>query len=117
MKDKPTFTFDNKMAAVGYGINHYPREEPVMKQQTLRQIHTDSKYLSFHQLLGRSQKTEVIRVQGTKDTLGIIKWHGAWRQYCFFPKADTLYNNQCMSEIQDMLSQLNKMQREKKANR
>lgn len=35
--------------------------------------------------------------------LGVIKWHGAWRKYCFFPEADTLFEQVCLREIADFI--------------
>lgn len=34
----------------------------------------------------------------TKDEefLGIIKWHGPWRKYIFFPDDKTMYDSNCM---------------------
>jgi hypothetical protein len=35
----------------------------------------------------------------TGDPLGEIKWYGPWRQYCFFPLENTIFNNGCLDEI------------------
>ncbi len=43
---------------------------------------------------------------GVADTLGVIKWHGAWRCYAFFPEPDTLYERKCLSEITQFLIDL-----------
>lgn len=44
-------------------------------------------------------------IEGEHDpsVLGVIKFHGAWRQYAFFPDGDTLYEPKCMSEIADFI--------------
>lgn len=31
--------------------------------------------------------------------LGCVKWYSAWRQYCFFPNAATLFSKHCMHDI------------------
>ena len=33
------------------------------------------------------------------ETLGEIKWYGGWRRYCFFPFAETLYEQDCLRSI------------------
>jgi len=31
--------------------------------------------------------------------LGVIKWYGSWRKYCYFPLGDTVYDDRCMTQI------------------
>lgn len=38
--------------------------------------------------------------------LGEIKWYSAWRQYCFFPFSDCVFNNSCLLDILDFIKQL-----------
>jgi len=38
--------------------------------------------------------------------LGRIKWHGSWRQYCFFPTEDTLFSQGCLKDIVHFIGQL-----------
>ena len=60
-----------------------------------------SKYLRF-ELIEQKPKTKVIAVQSKTHPirLGIIKWWNAWRCYAFFPDTGTLYNAECLSDIQ-----------------
>ena len=60
-----------------------------------------SKYMEFD-LVGDTGKTEIWNVISKKNEfiLGQIKWHGPWRQYCFFPSPHTVFNPACMSDIQ-----------------
>lgn len=64
----------------------------------------DSKYLSFV-LSGAKGKTNVWSVQSRSSGggLGVIQWYAPWRQYCFFPYQDTLYNTGCMDDISDFI--------------
>lgn len=32
-------------------------------------------------------------------SLGRISWHGPWRKYCFFPEAETVFEQTCLHEI------------------
>lgn len=38
--------------------------------------------------------------------LGFIKWHGAWRKYCFFPESETIFDVSCMEEIMQKIREL-----------
>jgi hypothetical protein len=33
------------------------------------------------------------------DSLGVIKWFGRWRQYCFFPEPETVWNRDCLKDV------------------
>lgn len=37
--------------------------------------------------------------------LGRIKWFGRWRQYCFFPEGDTIFNRGCLDDIASFISE------------
>lgn len=45
--------------------------------------------------------------------LGIIKWHGAWRQYCFFTKGEIILNRGCMADITEFINQLHEERKTK----
>lgn len=48
-----------------------------------------------------SGKTKIYEVITNDRTtiLGYIKWHGAWRKYCFYPEKNTLYDPKCLNEL------------------
>lgn len=66
-----------------------------------------SKYLEFR-LLEQKPKTEVIQVLSKQDgsSLGIVKWFGRWRQYAFFPEDGTVFNTDCLNDIQSYIKGL-----------
>lgn len=66
----------------------------------------DSEYLVFTPAL-TSGKTGVWNVLSLRHDalLGQIKWYGAWRQYCFFPAADTIFNPGCMDDIKAFIGE------------
>jgi hypothetical protein len=45
-------------------------------------------------------------------SLGQIRWYGPWRRYVFFPRADTLFDASCLTEIADFLHHLMEQRRE-----
>lgn len=37
------------------------------------------------------------------DELGIVKWYGPWRQYCYFPTSPAVYSEGCLRDIYSFL--------------
>ena len=60
-----------------------------------------TKYLRFKELSIVGKKTKTISVSNNKHgfILGTIKWYAPWRQYCFFPSCNVLFNATCLSEV------------------
>ncbi len=55
-------------------------------------------------------KTKVWQCVSTKKhraVLGGVQWYGPWRQYCFFPSNDTIFNEQCLDDIAEFLHNVN----------
>jgi hypothetical protein len=77
---------------------------------------TDYKYLKF--ILGFTQppKTSVWLCKNIQsgDVLGTVKYYPAWRQYCYFPQSCTVFNDGCLRDIADFLSQLDTDRKEKR---
>jgi len=78
------------------------------------EIELMSKYLEF-ELLEQKPKTKVIGVISKRhnDMLGIIKWFPGWRQYALFPGNGTVFNVECLNDIQSYISELKNERREK----
>lgn len=55
----------------------------------------------------------IVRSLGNVD-LGSIHWHGAWRKYCFFPKPETVFEQDCLRDIADFCQEQSKLHREAK---
>ena len=66
-----------------------------------------SRYLDFA-LLEKKPKTQVIKVMSKihGNRLGVIKWFGRWRQYGFFPEPETVFNLECLNDIQSYIKGL-----------
>lgn len=64
-------------------------------------------YLEFKQVPyeGKTKRFEVISIKHGYS-LGRISWYGAWRQYIFSPASETVWNRECLKDIQDFLQQL-----------
>jgi hypothetical protein len=61
-----------------------------------------AKWIEFEEIdTDATRKTKIFEVI-TKEGrlgLGIVKWHGAWRKYCFFPAEQTIYEWDCLRDI------------------
>ena len=69
-------------------------------------------------LTEKKPKTNVYEVCNKKTGyyLGEIMWWGAWRQYCFFPDGETLYERKCLRAIAEFIDSLmEERKRQKKA--
>lgn len=66
-----------------------------------------SEFIEF-KLIDERPKTSIYSVLNIKSciNLGIIKWYGPWRQYCFFPTKETIFNIDCMQYIIDFIKEL-----------
>ena len=60
----------------------------------------NSQYLEFD-LVGDTGKTTIWNILSKSSgfILGKVKWYGPWRQYSFFPTAETIFNKECMKDI------------------
>jgi hypothetical protein len=67
----------------------------------------DSRYLEFDRV-GYTGKTDVWNVlsKSQGSVLGQIKWFGRWRQYCFYPSPNTIFNPECMADISKVIKEL-----------
>ena len=67
----------------------------------------DSKYMEFDKI-GDTGKTEIWNILSKSSgfILGQIKWYGAWRQYCFFPSSQCVFNIGCMDDIKKKINEL-----------
>lgn len=44
-------------------------------------------------------KRWAVRPQDGTPDIGIVKWYGPWRKYCFFPTPETVYEWVCLRDI------------------
>ena len=68
---------------------------------------TEYKYLEFTQFADTGKTTKWNCHNKSSGTiLGKIKWHPAWRRYCYFPIIHAVYDITCLNDISDFLEQL-----------
>jgi len=64
------------------------------------------RFVEMEQTPARATKVLMVVSIHHNDALGEIRWHGPWRQYCFFPDLDTVWSRGCMQEVQDKIQEL-----------
>ena len=49
----------------------------------------------------KKPKTSVYSVDSVSsgERLGIVKWYGPWRKYCFLPEDETLWDHSCLESV------------------
>jgi len=67
----------------------------------------ETKYLQFV-VVERKPKTLVIAVVNRThdEEIGVIKWFSRWRQYCFFPHHNTIWNKTCLEDVNEVITSL-----------
>ena len=72
----------------------------------------DTKEYEFvrFELTERKPKTGVWSCRNIRsgEELGIVKWYGPWRQYCYFPTIQAIYSKGCLSDINDFITLISK---------
>ena len=76
----------------------------------------ETQYLQFVEF-EKKTKTRVIAVKNIhhQEVIGIIKWFGRWRQYCFFPSTETVWNINCLNDVNSVIIMLADERKKKKA--
>lgn len=77
-----------------------------------------TRYLRFELVRrpGRKTMTWVVVSQSSGVKLGEIRWHSPWRQYCFFPSSETIFNVECMNDIVDRIETIMRWRKNIRAN-
>ena len=73
-------------------------------------------YIQFGQMPSGGRKTSIwfCHNNSSGEKIGVVKWYGPWRQYCFFAKVASVYSAGCLKDIQDFIAQLMKQRTEAK---
>jgi hypothetical protein len=72
------------------------------------QLIKETKYLKFFKESNIHKKTFTIQVVNISmgKTIGLILWYTHWRQYCFHPNRDTIWNKDCLTSINEVITLL-----------
>ena len=65
-----------------------------------------AKWIEF-EVLSKTEKTKtyswLVRATQGGVVIGIIKWYSGWRTYAFFPKENTVYEDDCLIDIANFI--------------
>ena len=70
---------------------------------------TEYDYLRFVEKprpTGRKTGIYSCRNRKSDTELGIVRWHGPWRRYCYFPTVQAVYSGGCLEDIADFIGGL-----------
>ena len=63
-------------------------------------------FVNFSEI-GDTGKTKRFSVTSKgNDLLGHVQWFGAWRKYCFYPSANTIWDTKCLFEVMTFIGAL-----------
>jgi hypothetical protein len=68
----------------------------------------ETAYLDFADVEVKNRKTKIVAVinKHHQEIIGEIRWFGKWRQYCFYPYNETVWNIGCLEAIQEAIGDL-----------
>jgi len=74
---------------------------------------TEYKYFNIVEY-DKKPKTRCYAIISKSDEcdLGVIKWFGCWRQYCFFTE-DSIFSSGCLADINQFLKEVNEKHKRK----
>lgn len=63
------------------------------------------KYFIIEEVPNPNRKTRRYEVfsRSSEETIGLIHWFSRWRQYCFFPYANSVWSRGCLEDIQTFI--------------
>jgi hypothetical protein len=80
-------------------IENYKRNYTIIKNYeyiTVKKIKIDNRKTGVYAIINKKHES----------IIGYIKWLGSWRQYCFYPKTDTVYSVGCLNDIIDFINRV-----------
>ena len=74
---------------------------------------TENKYIKIIETphTGKTKGFDIIN-KSSNNLIGEIEWYSNWRQYCFFPWDNMVFNTQCLELITGFLKKINIKHRE-----
>ena len=66
------------------------------------------KWIEF-EILSKTERAKtyswLVRAIQGEVVIGIIKWYSSWRTYAFFPKENTIYEDDCLQDIANFIKE------------
>ena len=101
-------TTGNILAEIKEDSQPFPRK-PRKGDKPMKAKGKKKSFIEFN-LVQRKPKTGVWVVRNINSQLiiGWIRWHNAWRQYCFFPEPNCVFSNGCLHDIINFIGGIKK---------
>jgi hypothetical protein len=76
----------------------------------------ETKYLRFFRESNIHKKTYYVSIVNVSSnrTIGVIQWYSPWRQYCFYPLRNTIWNKDCLDSVNEVITSLMEERKPKK---
>jgi len=104
LKDNPK-GYTHKSDCGNFFIGYYKEENCPRCGKKIERVQ-DYEYIMMEKLVSPG-KTGIWLVlnKSSQTKLGIIKWYGAWRQYCFYPEVEyqTIFSKGCLEDINSFI--------------
>jgi len=69
-------------------------------------------YIRFEQVHSTGKTTVWNCRDSGSGRLGVVKWYGPWRSYCYFVSSEAVYSAGCLADIQHFIGRLMKEREE-----
>jgi hypothetical protein len=92
---------------------HILEAKPEMVGEQMTWPRIEGEYVVF-QMMEMPRKTQIWSLfsQRHGNLLGVIKWYGPWRQYCFYPEKESVWSLKCLHDVKEFLQTCNKVWRD-----
>jgi hypothetical protein len=62
---------------------------------------TEAKWIRFEEIAPPSTKTKrwAVMPKDGSERIGSVSWYAPWRKYCFFPRPETVYEQDCLRDL------------------
>lgn len=72
-------------------------------------VYEDKWLMIIHSSDLRKTKVYEVLSKSSKCHLGVIQWHRAWRNYCFFPDTweSLVFSDRCLQALSDFVNRCN----------
>lgn len=73
------------------------------------------KYFNIYITIIKNRKTPIYEIYDINDNnIGQIKWFAHWRKFCFYPYGETIWDDKCLQELNDIMVKYNQKWKSKK---
>lgn len=76
-----------------------------------------SNYFYITEEILPNRKTPIYNIINNNNLkIGQIRWYGPWRKFCFYPDSDTIWDNNCLQDVLNIINDYNSKWRQSNKN-